>query len=61
VIGTPTRCSTDWDDWEILPFWEKQTVDGKLKINKLFKETWEVPGDVKPLAYIVGTGYGCPL
>lgn len=52
----PQPWSTNWDAWEILPFWEEQTVDGKLKINKLFKETWEVPRTVKPLAYIDNTG-----
>ncbi|KAJ6564217.1 hypothetical protein B0H19DRAFT_1258687 [Mycena capillaripes] len=51
--------STDWDDWEILSFWEEQTVDDKLKIDKLFKETWEVPGTIKPLGYIVSTGGLC--
>ncbi|KAJ7800600.1 hypothetical protein B0H13DRAFT_1932556 [Mycena leptocephala] len=58
-IGTPTRpshWSTNWDQRELIYFWR----DGKLKIDKLFKETWQVPGTIEPLAYIAGTGSCSP-
>ncbi|KAJ7850821.1 hypothetical protein B0H14DRAFT_2581812 [Mycena olivaceomarginata] len=58
-IGTPTRpshWSTNWDQRELIYFWR----DGKLKIDKLFKETWQVPGTIEPLAYMVGTGSCSP-
>ncbi|KAJ7808178.1 hypothetical protein B0H14DRAFT_3152189 [Mycena olivaceomarginata] len=51
----PEPWSTDWEDWEGLRLFE-QTVDGKLKIEKLFKDVFDVPGTVEPLAYVVATG-----
>jgi hypothetical protein len=56
----PQPWSTDWDPWDSLRLFE-DTVDGKLMIDKLFKDVWEVPGVVKPLAYIVSTGGLCFL
>ncbi|KAJ7625412.1 hypothetical protein B0H17DRAFT_1151143 [Mycena rosella] len=51
----PEPWSTDWDDWGgLCPLFE-DTVDGKFKIEKLFKDTFDVPGTVEPLAYITGT------
>ncbi|KAJ7906352.1 hypothetical protein B0H13DRAFT_1880666 [Mycena leptocephala] len=58
-IGTPTRpshWSTNCDQRELIYFWR----DGKLKIDKLFKETWQVPGTIEPLAYMAGTGSCSP-
>jgi hypothetical protein len=51
----PEPWSTDWEDWEGLRLFE-QTIDGKLKIEKLFKDVFDVPGTVEPLAYVVATG-----
>ncbi|KAJ7869385.1 hypothetical protein B0H13DRAFT_2350977 [Mycena leptocephala] len=56
----PQPWSTDWDAWDSLRLFE-DTVDGELMIDKLFKDIWEVPGVVKPLAYIVSTGGLCFL
>ncbi|KAJ7364345.1 hypothetical protein DFH08DRAFT_1073106 [Mycena albidolilacea] len=39
-------------DWEGLLLFE-QTVDGKPKIEKLFKDVFAVPGTVEPLAYLL--------
>ncbi|KAF7344925.1 hypothetical protein MVEN_01654900 [Mycena venus] len=52
--------STDWDDWESLCLFE-DTVDGKLRIDKLFKDNWDIPGKVEPVAYILGSGGLCFL
>ncbi|KAJ7806855.1 hypothetical protein B0H14DRAFT_3483752 [Mycena olivaceomarginata] len=54
----PEPWSTDWEDWEGLRLFE-QTVDGKLKIEKLFKDVFDVPGTVEPLAYVVAQGPSC--
>ncbi|KAJ7689056.1 hypothetical protein B0H17DRAFT_1135335 [Mycena rosella] len=51
----PEQWSTDWDNWAGLRLFD-QTVDGKLKIDKLFKDTFDVPGTVEPLAYDVVEG-----
>ncbi|KAJ7606805.1 hypothetical protein FB45DRAFT_942351 [Roridomyces roridus] len=44
--------STNWDDFELIKFWIDRTSDGQLKIDKLLKETWVVPGTIEMLAYI---------
>ncbi|KAJ7608692.1 hypothetical protein FB45DRAFT_876962 [Roridomyces roridus] len=44
--------STDWDDFELIKFWIRRTPDGKLKIDKLLKEIWVVPGTIEMLAYM---------
>ncbi|KAJ6486603.1 hypothetical protein DFH09DRAFT_1457152 [Mycena vulgaris] len=48
----PRPWSTDWDDWDYLLRLFEQTVDGKLKIKKLFKDVFDVPGSVEPVAYM---------
>ncbi|KAF8192381.1 hypothetical protein K438DRAFT_1970181 [Mycena galopus ATCC 62051] len=52
--------STNWEEWESIHLF-KDTVDGKLMIDKLFKDTWEVSGKIEPLAYILGTAGLCFL
>ncbi|KAJ6467356.1 hypothetical protein C8R45DRAFT_938701 [Mycena sanguinolenta] len=52
----PEYWSTDWNHWESTCFWFERAQDGKLKIDKLFKETWELPGIIEPLAYMPSTG-----
>ncbi|KAJ6452311.1 hypothetical protein C8R47DRAFT_1229477 [Mycena vitilis] len=55
----PTRLpgfwSTDWNYWEGVFLFE-EIVDGNLKIDKLSKDVWDVPGTVAPLAYVEGAG-----
>ncbi|KAJ7488262.1 hypothetical protein FB451DRAFT_1167717 [Mycena latifolia] len=61
--GTPpprTWICGDWytdptEGWASLRLFE-ETVDGKLKIKKLFDDVFDVPGTVEPLAYLPGTG-----
>ncbi|KAJ6467333.1 hypothetical protein C8R45DRAFT_1171758 [Mycena sanguinolenta] len=48
----PEHWSTDWSHWELTNFWLDRARDGKRKIDKFFKETWRVPGTVRPLAYV---------
>ncbi|KAJ6479177.1 hypothetical protein DFH09DRAFT_1108167 [Mycena vulgaris] len=48
----PRPWSTDWDDWDYLLRLFEQTVDGKLKIEKLFQDVFDVPGSVEPVAYM---------
>ncbi|KAJ6471415.1 hypothetical protein C8R45DRAFT_1165109 [Mycena sanguinolenta] len=53
----PKYWSTDWSHWELTNFWlDRSRVDGKLKIDKFFKETWQVPGTIKPLVYMPSSG-----
>ncbi|KAJ6567702.1 hypothetical protein DFH09DRAFT_1469076 [Mycena vulgaris] len=52
----PTPWSTDWDNWEGLCLFH-ESVDGKLKIDKLFKEVYDVPGAIEPLAYMIETSF----
>ncbi|KAJ7109795.1 hypothetical protein C8R44DRAFT_883840 [Mycena epipterygia] len=52
----PAPWSTDWDDWEgLCLFYE--SVGGRLKIDKLFNEVYDVPGPIEPLAYMVQTSF----
>ncbi|KAJ7369140.1 hypothetical protein DFH08DRAFT_39440 [Mycena albidolilacea] len=46
----PGLWSTDWEDWDGLRFFE-HTVNGRLRVDKLFKDAFDVPGTVEPLAY----------
>ncbi|KAJ7620055.1 hypothetical protein FB45DRAFT_1006746 [Roridomyces roridus] len=48
--------STDWMGFYLVVFWDNRTRDGKLKIDKLFKETWVLPGTVEMLAYSPNSG-----
>ncbi|KAJ6450791.1 hypothetical protein C8R45DRAFT_946612 [Mycena sanguinolenta] len=48
----PSYWSTAWEDWSLTDFWLDRAPDGKLKIDKLFKETWKLPGTIEPLIYI---------
>ncbi|KAF8176615.1 hypothetical protein K438DRAFT_1939284 [Mycena galopus ATCC 62051] len=48
--------STDWEWWDGLSYYEDKTVDGKLKIEQMFKDDFDVPGTVEPVAYM--TSYG---
>ncbi|KAJ6448215.1 hypothetical protein C8R45DRAFT_948123 [Mycena sanguinolenta] len=48
----PPHWSTDWGRWALVFFWIDCAADGWLKIDKLFKEMWNVPGRIEPLAYI---------
>ncbi|KAJ6454402.1 hypothetical protein C8R45DRAFT_1112021 [Mycena sanguinolenta] len=50
----PGNWSTNWPKWHLIHFWRDRTRDGQLKIHKLFKEIWQLPGTVEPLAYIAG-------
>ncbi|KAJ7223705.1 hypothetical protein C8J57DRAFT_1482134 [Mycena rebaudengoi] len=52
----PRPWSTNWRGWENLELWEEHTDDGTLKVDKLFKEMWNVPGTVMPLAYMTSCG-----
>ncbi|KAJ7465939.1 hypothetical protein FB451DRAFT_1261430 [Mycena latifolia] len=52
--GLPFPWSTDWEEWDGLILFE-EFVDGKLKIEKLFRDVFDVPGTVEPLAYMIGT------
>ncbi|KAJ6591989.1 hypothetical protein B0H10DRAFT_2442107 [Mycena sp. CBHHK59/15] len=47
--------STDWEWWDGLRYYE-ETVDGKLKIEQMFKDDFHVPGTIEPVAYM--TSYG---
>ncbi|KAJ6467373.1 hypothetical protein C8R45DRAFT_938717 [Mycena sanguinolenta] len=51
----PETWSTDWDKWETSYFWVERAKDSKLKIDKLFKETWKLPGTIEPLAFMPGS------
>ncbi|KAF8172763.1 hypothetical protein K438DRAFT_2023640 [Mycena galopus ATCC 62051] len=46
----PIPWSTDWEYWDGLRLYA-QKVDGVPKIEKLFKEVFNVPGTIEPLAY----------
>ncbi|KAJ7614084.1 hypothetical protein FB45DRAFT_1064908, partial [Roridomyces roridus] len=48
----PFLWSTQWKDFEIVAFWLDRASDGQLKIDKLFKETWAVPGTIEMLAFL---------
>ncbi|KAJ7641747.1 hypothetical protein FB45DRAFT_361514 [Roridomyces roridus] len=48
--------STDWEDFDLIRFWNHRTSDGQLKIDKLLKETWVVPGTIEMLAYMPYSG-----
>ncbi|KAJ6588029.1 hypothetical protein B0H19DRAFT_1247754 [Mycena capillaripes] len=50
----PDPWSTDWDDWNLYLF--EETFDGKLKVDKLFKDVFDVPGTVEPLAFVEAVG-----
>ncbi|KAJ7681150.1 hypothetical protein B0H17DRAFT_1333834 [Mycena rosella] len=52
----PFPWSTCWDEWEGVCLFH-ETVSGKLKINKLFKDVFDVPGVVHRLAYIVSHSF----
>ncbi|KAJ6532643.1 hypothetical protein B0H19DRAFT_1081674 [Mycena capillaripes] len=54
--NVPHPWSTDWEKWAGLDLFH-QSVDGTLKIDKLFKEAYDVPGAVEPLAYMLQTRY----
>ncbi|KAJ7501549.1 hypothetical protein B0H11DRAFT_1992108, partial [Mycena galericulata] len=49
------RWSTNWERWDGLRYYE-ETVDGKRKIDKMFKDDFDVPGTIEPVAY--ATNYG---
>ncbi|KAJ6467438.1 hypothetical protein C8R45DRAFT_938778 [Mycena sanguinolenta] len=51
----PETWCTDWDKWETSYFWVERAKDGKLKIDKLFKETWKLPGIIELLAFMPGS------
>ncbi|KAJ6602080.1 hypothetical protein DFH09DRAFT_1069617 [Mycena vulgaris] len=51
----PFPWSTDWADWEGLYLFEEH-IDGKLKIEKVSTEVFNIPGTVQPVAYMVETG-----
>ncbi|KAJ7620225.1 hypothetical protein FB45DRAFT_1006839, partial [Roridomyces roridus] len=44
--------STMWKDFELVQFWLDRSADGQLKIDKLLKETWVVPGTIEMLAFL---------
>ncbi|KAJ7459318.1 hypothetical protein FB451DRAFT_1405954 [Mycena latifolia] len=50
----PESWSTDWEEWVNLDLFEK-TINGKLKIEKLFNDAYGVPGTIEPIAYSVET------
>ncbi|KAJ7089935.1 hypothetical protein C8R44DRAFT_892120 [Mycena epipterygia] len=54
--NVPHPWSTDWDNWKGLDLFHL-SIDGKLMIDKLFKEVYDVPGPIEPLAYMISTGY----
>ncbi|KAJ6499815.1 hypothetical protein DFH09DRAFT_1336368 [Mycena vulgaris] len=51
----PFPWSTDWANWEGLYLFEER-VEGKLKIEKVSTEVFNIPGTVQPVAYMVETG-----
>ncbi|KAJ7107151.1 hypothetical protein C8R43DRAFT_1114272 [Mycena crocata] len=56
----PFPWSTVWDEWEgLCLFYEDVNVGGTPvpKIDKLFKDMFDVPGVVHPLAYIIQHSY----
>ncbi|KAJ7752203.1 aspartic peptidase domain-containing protein [Mycena maculata] len=54
--NVPHPWSTNWDNWEGLDLFHL-SIDGKLMIDKLFKEVYDVPGPIEPLAYMISIGY----
>ncbi|KAJ7646540.1 hypothetical protein FB45DRAFT_860041 [Roridomyces roridus] len=50
--GATFLWSTRWKDFDLIDFWLDRTVDGQLKIDKLLKETWVVPGTIEMLAFL---------
>ncbi|KAJ7688213.1 hypothetical protein B0H16DRAFT_1482196 [Mycena metata] len=45
----PSPWSTDWPNWRGLTLFH-ESVDGTLKVDKLFKEVYDVPGTIEPVA-----------
>ncbi|KAJ6448213.1 hypothetical protein C8R45DRAFT_948121 [Mycena sanguinolenta] len=54
----PPHWSTDWIEWPLIRFWISRSKEGKLKIDKFFKETWKLPGPIEPLAFSPGAPDG---
>ncbi|KAJ7636822.1 hypothetical protein FB45DRAFT_864814 [Roridomyces roridus] len=48
----PFEWFTEWKDFDLIPFWLDRTDDGQLKIDKLFREIWVVPGTIEMLAFL---------
>ncbi|KAJ7023760.1 hypothetical protein C8F04DRAFT_1193178 [Mycena alexandri] len=51
----PSPWSTDWPNWRGLTLFH-ESIDGTLKVDKLFKEVYHVLGAIEPVAYMAGTG-----
>ncbi|KAJ7734299.1 hypothetical protein B0H14DRAFT_3614279 [Mycena olivaceomarginata] len=51
----PAPWSTNWERWDGLRLYEEK-VGGKPKIDVLFKDVFDVPGKVEPLAYHTTAG-----
>ncbi|KAJ7025697.1 hypothetical protein C8F04DRAFT_1268988 [Mycena alexandri] len=49
----PSPWSTDWRNWEGLTLFQ-ESIDRTLIVDKLFKEVYDVPGTIQPLAYMMG-------
>ncbi|KAJ7608662.1 hypothetical protein FB45DRAFT_1067179, partial [Roridomyces roridus] len=55
---SPFVWSTQWKEFELIRFWLIRTDNGQgqLKIDKLFKEIWVVPGTIEMLAFLPCSG-----
>ncbi|KAJ7714426.1 hypothetical protein B0H16DRAFT_1477997 [Mycena metata] len=49
----PSPWLMDWPNWEALTLFY-ESIDGTLIVDKLFKEVYDVPGAITPLAYMMG-------